>query len=147
MHAGRVGDSEGLPPTAARQSCAFCGDDRPTWVHPLDPRAVRFAVHGKPHTLPTFWCVCNRCEGLLSLGEDAELLTLMGASGGHDPSVQEWTPALTKARLEPALATFRQADLGSRPLPPADYRCRVAAPGDRDLLGRHVRPRIRASGA
>jgi hypothetical protein len=84
------------------QSCAFCGASRPSYRHRLDPAHVKFRVHGKGYTLPTFWAACSRCEEFVAAGDDGTLLSLM-AHEGEDRHL--------------SLVAFRAADLGSEPLP------------------------------
>jgi hypothetical protein len=93
-------DQTGLPTTNKDQLCAFCGQT-PRFAHALDPAHVRFRFFGKGYTLPTFWTVCERCEHLVSSGNDDALLR-------HMIREQE------DADLEQAsLAAFRAADLGA----------------------------------
>lgn len=93
-----------VPATNRGQSCAFCGTARPQFAHRLDPLSVSFRVYDKGWTLPTFWAVCDSCEGLVADGDDNELLRLM---------LHEEKDALVG---QASLAAFRAADLGALPL-------------------------------
>jgi hypothetical protein len=97
-------EESGLPLTNRDQSCAFCGANRPIFVHPLDLRHVQFRVYGKGWTLPTFWTVCTECEPLIQLPDDDELLRRMLHQEDDEP--------LRRA----SLVAFRAADLGPAPL-------------------------------
>jgi hypothetical protein len=98
-----------LPASWVDQSCPFCGAT-PVWVHPLDPRHVRFHTPGRNQTtgLPTFWTVCERCETLVRAGDDDALVEQMLS---HDNGASQ-IPGEAVA----ALAAFRAADLGAQPL-------------------------------
>ena len=103
----------GLPTRSLHQNCAFCGADKPRWIHPLDAGKVQYRVFGKGHTLPTFWCVCSRCERLYERGLDEELIRVMRAE-------LEWgqfSEAHVSECVEQPLAVFRGADLGAQVLP------------------------------
>lgn len=93
-------DSLGLPLTSRDQSCAFCGADRPRFVHPLAPQHLRFRVFGKGWTLPTFWTVCERCEAPVQDKADTDLLRHM-IDRGEDREL-----------AQASLTAFRAADLG-----------------------------------
>lgn len=86
------------------QSCAFCGESRPVFVHRLDPEHVEFRVFGKGHTLPSFWAACTRCEALAATHDDDGLLRLMAGEEEDHLSRQA------------ALTAFRASDLGGHPL-------------------------------
>jgi hypothetical protein len=97
-------EQSGLPLTNRDQSCAFCGANSPSFVHPLDARHVQFRVYDKGWTLPTFWTVCTDCEPLIQRRDDEELL--------HRMMHEENDKRLRRA----SLATFLDADLGPAPL-------------------------------
>lgn len=97
---------DGLPLTNEDQSCAFC-DQPPDWVHPLAEDRTAFKLNGRPHTLPTFWTVCSRCEDAYQAGLDDELVQ-------RQVDIQSDDLALAKKVTE----VFRTADLGRRPLTP-----------------------------
>ncbi|MDT5184780.1 MAG: hypothetical protein QOI29_2938 [Mycobacterium sp.] len=97
-------EESGLPLTNRDESCAFCGANRPAFVHPLDVRHVQFRVYDKGWTLPTFWAVCSACEPLIQRSDDDELLRRMAREGSDE-------------RLRRgSLAAFRAANLGPTPL-------------------------------
>ncbi len=103
---------DGLPTRSHDQSCALCGVHPPRWIHPLDPNQVQYRLDGSGYTLPTFWCLCNGCENSYHQGLDADLIEIMLTgqwSWATDPA--------GAAHARHALATFRRADLGGKPLP------------------------------
>ncbi|HTR70352.1 MAG TPA: hypothetical protein VMH41_09010 [Mycobacteriales bacterium] len=89
-----------LPITNRDQSCAFCGGDRPRFVHPLARDRIAFRVFGKGWTLPTFWTVCDQCEASIEGGNDAKLRSRMTDRGTDEELAQA------------SLTAFRAADLG-----------------------------------
>lgn|GEM_PF-2734088 len=102
----------GAPTSRVGQSCALCGTRDVTWVHPLHPDRVAYRQHGKAHTLPTFWTLCDRCEQVYALGDDDAAIALMRAADGwdHVPDVD------VEECIAQPLAVFRHADLGVRRL-------------------------------
>jgi hypothetical protein len=68
---------DGAPTSGRVQSCAFCGASPVAWVHPLDSGLVQYRAYGKGHTLPTFWTLCVRCEGIYETGDDEAAVELM----------------------------------------------------------------------
>jgi hypothetical protein len=101
-----------LPHRSTDQSCALCGADRPQWLHPLDPNLVQYRVHGKGYTLPTFWCLCSRCERLYQRGLGEDLIDIMRAN----PAWGEFDPADVAECVAQPLMVFRRADLEPRKL-------------------------------
>jgi len=95
---------DGLPLTNEDQLCAFC-DQLPGWVHPLAEDGTAFNLNGRPHTLPTFWTVCSRCEDAYQAGLDDELVRRQVDIQGNE-----------LALAEKVTEVFRAADLGRRPL-------------------------------
>jgi hypothetical protein len=79
-------------------------------VHPLHADLVGYRKYGKGHTLPNFWCICQRCEDLYGAGDDEDLVDIMKASRGwywdSDDDIEEC--------LRKPLAVFRRADKGAR---------------------------------
>ena len=109
---GGVVWKNGLPTRSLHQSCAVCGANAPQWIHPLDPGRIQYRVYGKGHTLPTFWCLCGRCERLYVRGLDDELLRIMREQS-------EWAQYRESQVAEcvaQSLAVFRRADLGAQRL-------------------------------
>jgi hypothetical protein len=102
----------GLPSRSTNQSCALCGADSPQWIHPLDPNRVRYRVFGKGHTLPTFWCLCSRCERLYQRGLDEDLIDIMTSS----PEWAQFDEAYIAECVAQPLMVFRTADLEARKL-------------------------------
>ena len=100
---GEPPTKDGLPLTNEDQGCAFCGDQAPTWVHPLDPTKIAFRTANGTSTLPTFWTVCQRCEELVASGASDEL-ALLSFQHEHD--------SLSEAQQ--VVEVFRTADLGPR---------------------------------
>lgn len=92
---GEPATKDGLPLTNEDQSCTFCADETPVWVHRL--RSVRQGG------LPTFWTVCERCERLIAGGRDAELARLF-----HEHEADSYRQAKRGVRI------FRAADLGAQ---------------------------------
>jgi hypothetical protein len=107
-----VPGEDGLPTRSTNQSCALCGASRPQWIHPLDPDRVRYRVDGDGYTLPTFWCLCSRCERLYQRGLDEDLLDIMRASPEWAYFDQE---DFGECVAQP-LQVFRRADLEARKL-------------------------------
>jgi hypothetical protein len=95
-----------LPTSARDQSCAVCGDDRVTWLHPLAKDLVEIRVNNSGYTLPTFWTLCDGCESFYAAGKDDQLRTRMQQPDGAKGA---WDELALKS-----LATFRRADLGAR---------------------------------
>lgn len=94
---------DGLPLTNEDQACAFCGDEAPSWVHPLDPRKTEFRTAKGMSMLPTFWTVCRSCEELLASGTYDQLArVIVRASGDALPAAEQ------------VVQVFRDADLGPR---------------------------------
>jgi hypothetical protein len=101
---------DGAPTDARGQSCAICGDSEGLWVHPLHADLVGYREYGKGHTLPSFWCICQRCEDLYRAGHDQDLVDIMKASPRWDlDSNDDIEECLRKP-----LAVFRRADKGGR---------------------------------
>lgn len=96
---------DGLPITNEDQSCVFCDDPKPMWVHPLDENLTGFRSAGTSWTLPTFWTICERCEGLVAEGRDRDLAQLF-----FDHEADSMDEACQ------VVETFRAADLGAHPL-------------------------------
>ena len=96
---------DGLPLTNEDQSCGFCDDEGPTWVHPLDEAKVRIRVGEENFTLPTFWTICRRCEELLTEGRDSDLARIF-----HHHEADSLNEASRVVEV------FRAADLGARPI-------------------------------
>jgi hypothetical protein len=95
------------------QSCAFCGSHGVVWVHPLAEDLVGYREYGKGHTLPSFWALCERCEGVYRTGDvDAavEVMRSSAWSGVEDDDVAEC--------IRKPLAVLRRADLGPRRFDP-----------------------------
>jgi hypothetical protein len=103
---------DGAPTSGIDQSCALCGSQVVSLVHPLAAERVRYRVYGKGHTLPTVWTVCDRCEALYAAGDDDALVELMKASDGWYWS----TEADVDEIIRQPLAVFRNADKGARRL-------------------------------
>lgn len=100
---------DGAPTTGRDQSCAFCDDPEVGWVHPLDPDLVRYEEHGREHTLPTFWALCDRCEAIHRDGDVDRAVAVMRATAWswvEDDDVEE--------SLRRPLEVFRRADRGGR---------------------------------
>ena len=111
-HPDPPGWVDGAPISGRDQSCAFCGSKTVTWVHPLAIDRVGYRVFGKGHTLPGFWTLCERCEGIYAGGDDESAVAVMKASDqwmwNNDEEVDEL--------LRQPLAVFRRADKGARRL-------------------------------
>jgi hypothetical protein len=106
------------------QSCAFCGSLDVVWVHPLDEDLVAYREHGKGHTLPTSWALCDPCEGIYASGDDDAAVEMRRSSPGWsevaDDDVAE--------SIRRALVVFRRADLGRQrfdPEPPSVTEART----------------------
>ena len=112
VDADEPGWVDGVPTSGTGQSCAFCGSAPVAWVHPLDPDLVRFRLFGDGYTLPTFWTLCEPCEAIYGSGDDEAAVTVMRSSGGWDGDAD--TEGAEYAGT--ALAAFRRADKGGRPL-------------------------------
>jgi hypothetical protein len=80
------------------------------WVHPLDSRLVEYRAYDKPHTLPSFWCLCERCEDLYQAGDDdaAVEVTKAQMKGFWD------TERDVDETIRKPIAVFRRADRGGR---------------------------------
>jgi hypothetical protein len=103
---------DGAPTSSRDQTCAICGLSEVTWVHPLTPELIEYRVYGKGHTLPTFWCLCQRCEVLHRAGAEPDLIEIMKfAPGWYWDSEDQIDELLGKP-----LAVFRRADKGARRL-------------------------------
>jgi hypothetical protein len=103
---------DGAPTSSEGQSCAFCGQDDVTWVHPLDGERLTYRVHGKGHTLPAFWTLCDRCEQLHASEDVDAAVEVMRSS-----SPWSWVADEDVAEcLHRPLAVFRSADRGARRL-------------------------------
>jgi hypothetical protein len=103
---------DGAPTDPRDQSCAICGDREVVWVHPLHANRVTYREYGKGHTLPSFWCLCQRCEDLHRAGRDDELIEIMkSASGWYWETAEDIDECLSKP-----LAVFRNADKNGRRL-------------------------------
>jgi hypothetical protein len=100
---------DGAPTSGERQHCALCRSPSVTWVHPLNPDLVTYREYGKGHTLPTYWCLCGRCEDLYQAGAEAELVAIM------QDAWQEVAEHVDECIRKP-LAVFRRADRGAREL-------------------------------
>lgn len=97
---------DGAPTDPTGHSCAICGTRDVVWVHPLDREKSQFQLWGKQHTFPSYWALCDRCEGKYQAGDEEALVELMGA-GRHEYShVDE--------EVRTTLAAFRVADRGAR---------------------------------
>ena len=68
---------DGAPTSGIGQSCAFCGTRDVVWVHRLARDRLAFRKFGKPHTLPTFWALCDRCEWVYASGDDDAAVKVM----------------------------------------------------------------------
>jgi hypothetical protein len=100
---------DGLPTSAADQSCAFCGSLDVRWVHRLCEDHAAFELHGKAHTLPTFWTLCGACEEVYSSEDDDAAVAVM-----QPPRANAEDDGVEEARV--SLAAFRRADLDVRAL-------------------------------
>ena len=71
---------------------------------------LAYREYGKGHTLPTFWALCDRCEGFYASGDDDATVEVMRSSWSWvaDEDVAE--------SIRKPLAVFRRADLGARRL-------------------------------
>ena len=115
---------DGAPTSGLGQSCAFCGTRDVAWVHPLARDRVTYRERGKASTLPTFWALCDRCEGVYASGDDEAAVALMRSSDNRS-SVSD---ADVAEEIRRPLAAFRRADRGARrldPEPPALARART----------------------
>lgn len=102
-------DEDDLPTTSEDQDCAFCGTT-PSWVHPLDAEKSSFSHNGQRYLMPTFWTICDRCEGLYVASDDAQLAAVN----------RQYERESLEASVA-AVAAFRAADLGRRELAPSRY--------------------------
>lgn len=105
---------DGTPRSGIGQSCAFCGTHDVAWVHPLAHDLLAYRVHGTDYTLPTFWALCDRCEGVYASGDDDAAVELMRSAGDWSTVADEDVPEGIRAPL----AAFRRADRGSRRFDP-----------------------------
>lgn len=103
---------DGVPTTGRGQSCAFCGGPHVAWVHPLASDLVAYQEYGKGHTLPTFWALCERCEGVYASGSSEAAVEVMRSSDGWSGVATEDVDECIRQPLE----VFRRADLGARRL-------------------------------
>ena len=103
---------DGAPTSGLGQSCAFCGTREVAWVHPLARDRLTYRQHGEEHTLPTFWALCDPCEGVYASGDDDAAVEVMrdGEWPATDDDVAE--------SVRKPLAVFRRADLGARRFDP-----------------------------
>ena len=132
---------DGAPTSGVGQSCAFCGTRAVAWVHPLARDLQAYREHGTGQTLPMFWALCDRCEGVYASGDDDAAVELMRASDAWS-SVAD---ADVAECIRKPLAVFRRADRGPRrfdPEPPVLVAARNAGfvplrelTGVPDLLG------------
>lgn len=102
----------GAPTSGQGQSCAFCGTPDVAWAHPLDGDLVAYREYGKGHTLPRFWALCDRCEGIYASGDADAAVRVMRSS-------QTWSWVADDDVIEcirKPLDVFRRADLGARRL-------------------------------
>jgi hypothetical protein len=81
-------------------------------VHPLARDRGTYRQYGKRHTLPAFWALCDRCEGVYASGDDDGAVEVM-RDGGWTAADEDVAQCIRKP-----LAVFRAADLGSRRLDP-----------------------------
>ena len=103
---------DGAPTSGRDQSCAFCGATDVTWVHPLADHLVGYSEYGKGHTLPSFWALCDRCEGIYAAGDEDAAVAVMRSS-----DVWAWVAEEDVAEcVRQPLAVFRRADKGARRL-------------------------------
>lgn len=102
---GEPPTKDGLPLTDEDQSCAFCEDEAPTWVHRFDGSKTAFQTESGGSTLPRFWTVCQRCEQLIDSGDDVELARLF-----HEHEADSLLEAISVVEV------FRGADLGAHPI-------------------------------
>ncbi len=106
------------PKSGIGQSCAFCGTREVAWVHPLASDLVTYWLCGKGHTLPSFWALCDRCEGIYDTADEHAAVEVMRSSGGWS-----WVDEADVGEcVQHALEMFRRADRGARRLyaePPA----------------------------
>jgi hypothetical protein len=119
---------DGAPTGPTGHSCTVCGTRDVVWVHPLDGDKSRFQLWGKRHTLPPYWALCDRCEGLYQAG-DQEALVELKRAGRHEYShVDE--------EVRTTLAAFGVADRGARRVadPPAEV-VRLLEQGFEPLYG------------
>jgi hypothetical protein len=117
----RPGWVDGAPTSGIGQACAFCGTLNVAWVHRLARDRLTYRQYGKGHTLPSFWALCDRCEGVYASGDDDGAIELMRTNWPYadDEDVAEC--------IRKPLAVFRRADLGSRrvdPEPPSVVEAR-----------------------
>lgn len=103
---------DGAPTSGIGQSCAFCGTRDVAWVHPLARDRLTYRQYGRGHTLPTFWALCERCEGVYTSGDDDAAVDVMRS---HWPNAGDEDVAEC---IRTPLAVFRGADLGSRRFDP-----------------------------
>jgi hypothetical protein len=102
---GEPPTQNGLPLTNEDQTCSFCDDEVPTWVHPLDENKTRFQTEWGNSTLSTFWTVCQRCEQLIDDDQDEKLARLF-----YEHEADSLRVAIRVVEV------FRGADLGSQPI-------------------------------
>ena len=102
---------EGVPTSGRGQVCALCASRDVAWVHPLAAHLVTYREHGKQHTLPTFWVLCDRCEQLHTSGNvDAAIDPMRAAEWS-------WVPENDVAEcIVKPLEVFRRADRGAQRL-------------------------------
>jgi hypothetical protein len=103
---------DGAPTSGRGQSCVFCGTREVGWVHPLASDLVAYREYGKGHTLPSFWTLCDRCEGIYASGDEDAAVEVMRSSDGWS-----WVAEKDVAEcVRQPLGVFRRADLGPRRL-------------------------------
>jgi hypothetical protein len=101
---------DGAPTRGRGQSCVFCGGSRVAWVHPLNSGLVQYQAYGKGHTLPTFWTLCEQCEGVYRAGNDEIAVELMKV---HMEGFWETDEDVEEIIRKP-ITVFRRADRGGR---------------------------------
>jgi hypothetical protein len=78
----------------------------------LDGDLVRYEQHGKGHTLPTFWALCETCEVIFVSDDTDGAVEVMKSSGRWS-----WVSAEDVAEcIRKPLDAFRRADKGARRL-------------------------------
>lgn len=104
---------DGAPSSGTGQSCAFCGTREVAWVHPLASGLVTYRVYGKGHTLPSFWVLCDRCEGIYATEDEDAAVEMMRSSDWSWVAEEDVAECVQKP-----LEVFRRADRGARRLDP-----------------------------
>ena len=73
---------------------------------------MTYQVYGKGHTLPSFWTLCDRCEGIYRAGETETAVELMKeAQRGFWRTAEDVDQMIRRP-----LAVFTRADGGARRL-------------------------------